>query len=642
MVHIVNHGITAAAIQQLLVKALGPQAVAPISELRSMQAGDLVIVAADDDRLDLLQHWEGVAGTWTVSLFCVHVHGGEAIIGPELRPNQPGCLQCWSTRYYSGRARARQFGGLAVSRRGGRYPDPWISDTTAALIAEITVQRVEEILADPHRDVRRSSKVYSLDLRTLTGAEWGFLPYSSCSRCAQLPHDSAAKAKLVLKSRPKSDPDADRVTGLGKLQSVIHENYVGRGGIVSGVSTAWRFHPGAVALTGVDLADTGVLEPCSGHSDRYSSARTVAVLEALERYTSAMPRNRRVAVRGSVKALGDLVVNPRSFGLYSDQQYAENADQLAPYSDDLEMDFVWAHSFSRNMPVLVPRHLGFYSPVGPGSESTFVIEGSNGCAVGSCPEEALYHGLLEVIERDAFLLTWYARITPPRLDLNGLSDVESRCRIRLLEAQGFAVTAFDITTDFGVPGVWLIAQRCDRQMPCAICTAAAHSRPERAIKKAIRELCSMVNRFQIEAKDPELRQRADRLAGDFSLVRSILDHPLCFCSPAAQHYFDFLFESKEQISIAEFDERSRHLWSSDMRVELENLLAAVRSKGWEILAVEHTAPEQELAGLCTYKVLVPGALPIAWGAHLQRFEGMPRFQAVLRNGAANPAPHPFT
>ena len=45
-----------------------------------------------------------------------------------------------------------------------------------------------------------------------------------------------------------------------------------------------------------------------------------------------------------------------------------------------------------------------------------VYETSNGCALGGCFEEATAHGLLEVAERDAFLITWYGRM--PRKAMN--------------------------------------------------------------------------------------------------------------------------------------------------------------------------------------------------------------------------------
>jgi ribosomal protein S12 methylthiotransferase accessory factor len=77
---------------------------------------------------------------------------------------------------------------------------------------------------------------------------------------------------------------------------------------------------------------------------------------------------------------------------------------------------VWAHSFARGEAVLLPERYAYYG-LDRSSHRTeeqildrpFVYEISNGCAIGSCLEEVILHGLLEVAERDAFLMTWLTR-----------------------------------------------------------------------------------------------------------------------------------------------------------------------------------------------------------------------------------------
>ncbi|MET9239211.1 YcaO-like family protein [Nonomuraea sp. NPDC003709] len=38
------------------------------------------------------------------------------------------------------------------------------------------------------------------------------------------------------------------------------------------------------------------------------------------------------------------------------------------------------------------------------------------CALGGSMAEALLYGLLETVERDAFLMTWYGRLPVPRIE----------------------------------------------------------------------------------------------------------------------------------------------------------------------------------------------------------------------------------
>ena len=69
------------------------------------------------------------------------------------------------------------------------------------------------------------------------------------------------------------------------------------------------------------------------------------------------------------------------------------------------MNWVWGYSFLQERPILVPELLAYYSL---GYGEGFVYETSNGCALGGSLEEAIFHAILEVVERDSFLLTWYA------------------------------------------------------------------------------------------------------------------------------------------------------------------------------------------------------------------------------------------
>jgi len=638
MIFVTENGQIGSAVHALLQRVAGLRMVSSITKMVMPSSDDFLIAAADSYGFAALRYWEGLSRLWKLPFLGIHVHNGEAVIGPLIYPDQQGCLRCWYKRYYSGRANARKFSEASSTPDS---PDPWVSPIGASFVAEIAVQRVLEALAKVRdRTHDATLPVYSFDLHKLTGKQWHLLPNSSCS-CTQPPFDSAVAANLELGSRPKLEPKGDRTRDIREQASVINGIYLGPGGIVPALSIPWRFHPFALAASNVDLLGNGRLEICAGHSNRYSTARIVAIIEAIERYTSAMPRGRRVAVHATVDSLGDLALNPRLFGLYSVQQYKDHADLLTPYSDDLELDFVWAFSLRKQKPVLIPRHLGFYSFVGAKNEPAFVIEGSNGCAIGNCPEEAIFHGLLEVIERDAFLLAWYSQKTPRRFDLMDSTDPEVRCRVRILESHGFQIEAFDITTEFGVPAVCVLAIRNDNEMPSAVCTPGAHLYPELAVKKAIQELTSMTSRLRIDSTNHDVVRRIDELAEDVTRAKDAWEHLLCYCSPASRHYFDFFLSGIQRTSLKNLNEYSCDMWADDLGDELQSLIRRVLAQNLDVVVVNHTAPEHSLAGLFNYKVLVPGTVPIGWGARLQRFQGVARLQTALQNNMPNPAPHPF-
>jgi ribosomal protein S12 methylthiotransferase accessory factor len=296
--------------------------------------------------------------------------------------------------------------------------------------------------------------------------------------------------------------------------------------------------------------------------------------------------------------------------------------------------------------------LAFYSLQQP--PPVFVIEGSNGCAVGNSPEEAILHGLFEVIERDSLLLTWYARASRPQIDPMEADDPEIRCRYRRLQLEGFDVLALDVTTQFGIPAVWVTARRRGPKLPYAVCAGAAHVRAERALRKALRELDATLNRFSLDISDPGLRRRAFELGEDPQRVRTMLDHGLFYTVPLAGSHLDFLWETSERRSLADLNASSEQFRSQDLTDELRSIITQILNCNCDVIAVNQASPAQAELGLHVYKVLVPGAVPISWGQHRRRITGLSRLrQAVglepIENAPATPAlssainwaPHPF-
>lgn len=646
MVYIPQTGQIAGAVCAILRSSLGADRVQQELGAIRHQSSHLLVVAIDTYGHDSLEHWERIARARNLRMLCVQVHSGEAVIGPEFALNRPGCVRCWLGRYYNGRGQGQYFAQMSLQGYGPSAEDPWLTPVAASMIGRITADRVLQVLnSDGHTDSDRNWKVYYLDLKTLTGREGLVLPDYACPHCSHLPFDSAEAARFKVTSLPKPYPEADRLRDVEAVGPAAQQMYVGRrAGIVPEVNTAWRFRHGAVAIADLPLFNSNKPEPCSGFADRLSVARTTAVLEAIERYSGLRPRSRRPAIYSNVASLGNLAVDPTCFGLYSESDYKANADLLTPYSDQLGMEFVWAYSCVRQEPVLIPRQLGFYSH-DEQTDPRFVIEGSNGCSLGSYPEEAILHGILEVVERDAFLLTWYAQRRPPRLDLIESLDPEIRCRYRLLQRDGFQVHAFDITTEFGIPAVWLMATCCERQMPYAACISAAHLRPEPAIRKGLRELGAVLNRCILDMDHEDMRHRAMMLAEAPDQVRKAIDHALFYCVPESAHHLEFLLESNEVSSLRDMESRSRELWSEDLGDELRHTIDRILSSGTDVIIVNQTAPEQAPLGLHTYKALIPGTIPMSCGQRLRRLEGLDRLTSALERmslSQPNPAPHPFT
>src|SRR5262249_7742121 len=127
------------------------------------------------------------------------------------------------------------------------------------------------------------------------------------------------------------------------------------------------------------------------------------------------------------------------------------------FTEETVCNWVWGYSLTDERPLLVPETCAYFYTI-KRPDPAFFAENTNGCALGSCLEEAILSGILEVAERDALLLTWHARIPAGRIDLDAADDRDvaiTACAIT--QATGYRVQLFDITTELGIPCVWAMA-----------------------------------------------------------------------------------------------------------------------------------------------------------------------------------------
>jgi ribosomal protein S12 methylthiotransferase accessory factor len=401
--------------------------------------------------------------------------------------------------------------------------------------------------------------------------------------------------------------------------------------------------PFAVASVNLPLVQGD--EPTAGRTLSYEEAELTAILEALERYCGLTPRGKRTVVRDTYRRLAADALDPATVGLHAPDQYARPDFPFQAYHPDRELDWVWGYSFLRERPVLVPELLAYYSLGGDG----FVYETSNGCALGGSLVEAIFHGILEVVERDAFLLTWYAQLRAPRLDPGSLADAELRGMIhRFEELTGYELFLHNITMENRIPSVWVTAKNRRADGANLVCAAGSNLDPVRAVKSALHELTGTLQ--SLDERYEANRSECLEMYRDPFRVRHMEDHSLLYSLPQAGERLSFLLDGRGRWqSFAEaFPRWETH---ADLAEDLKDVIAVFRRLQLDVIVVDQTAPELTQNGLHCVKVLIPGMLPMTFGYHLTRLEGLNRVLRVpcelgyakkpLKRSQLNPHPHPF-
>lgn len=608
------------------------------------EATELVLVLHDAWHPSIHKEAEEVLQSAGIRWMRGFVSFGEGIVGPLVQPGMPGCSQCADTRRLkAGRDRKETWMlQQRLSETRGIACDAWASRTGLLQMAHLLAAESHKVLQSSRS--RLEERVFLIDMKTLKGTSHFFLPEPKCPVCGRIPDDSPTRALISLQPSPKISDSSYRCRSLDELKEVIVKDYLDyKTGFLNGkmVDMVSPF-----AVVSVNLPSFRHDEATAGRTHSYADSELTAIMEGLERYCGMSPLGKRTVIRDSYRNLADHALNPVTVGLYAREQYERSDFPFPSFDPDQSMEWVWGYSFLHEKPILIPQMLAYYSS---SSGRGFVYETSNGCALGGSLEEAIFYGIMEVVERDAFLLSWYAQLPLPRLDPYSAGDRELELMIsRIQAAAGFDVFLFNATMENGIPSIWALGKNRKSKGINLICAAGAHLDPVRAAKNAVHELSGML--LTLDNKFDANRESYVRMFNDPSLVREMEDHSMLYSLPQAQERLQFLLDENRPLRTFadEFNPTPQH---ADLTDDLKDILHVFRLLDLDVIVVDQTAPELKRNGLHCVKVLIPGMLPMTFGHHLTRVTGLERVLNVpaklgyskqpLREDQLNPHPHPF-
>ncbi|MEU8777927.1 TOMM precursor leader peptide-binding protein [Streptomyces sp. NPDC048606] len=575
----------------------------------------------------------------------VWLYGYQAVVGPTGGPagGPAGCAHCLERRWQAVRSvalrDALELGGATRAAGEWPYAHAFAADALAALVVRAGSAPVDDAVFPV---------VWSLDLRGGAVRGYPLVPDPECPVCAT-PVVDAPRAPGFAPA-PKYRPGVFRtrpVEAYGIEVAAFANPLCGALGpsLVQDVSsTSTSATIGCFSMrSGEYLRETF----WGGHTDSFARSARVGVLEGLERYAGMRARSRVTSVRGSLREFADRAVDPRDVGLYDEEFHRDNP-RVRPFDPDREIPWVWGWSLRDEAPRLVPEVLTYYHA--PGLENRFVQESSNGCASGGSLAEAAYFGLMEVVERDAFLLTWYGRQGLPEIDPATSARASTRAMVDRLALYGYRARFFDTRISFPIPVVTAVAERFDGGTGRMCFGAGAGLDPESALDSALCEIAT--DAVNLPGRTERDGDRLRAMAADFSLVTALHDHPLVYGVPEMGRHADFLLRGGPRGPLRSVaDLAPERPVSHDVREDLARCVEAVADRGFDVVVVDQTLPEQRVLGLHTVSVLVPGLLPIDFGWSRQRALGMPRLRTALREAGLRErdlvpadlhvAPHPF-
>ncbi len=322
-------------------------------------------------------------------------------------------------------------------------------------------------------------------------------------------------------------------------------------------------------------------KPCAGKGRSPEQARVSALCEALERF-SGVYQGDEARVRATSEALGSAAVPPADLLNFSQSQYLERnrinrfgsgaRERVpAPLDSMTEIDWTPAWSLTHKQRRYIPLTY-CYSEAPTECGTLFCRPCGNGVAAGTCLEEAILQGLLELIERDAVSIWWYNKVSRPAIDIDSFNDGyfdDVRADYARL---GWTVWVLDLTHDLRIPTCVALAREPNEDR-FAI-GFGCHLQPRLAVQRALTELNQLF--------DPTGQRRAP-----WDLDR-LFDR-------------EYLFPQPDVPSVS-----SRclpRIEGADLQVDIEKCMNRLQDSGLELIVVDKTRPD---INLNVAQVIVPG------------------------------------
>jgi ribosomal protein S12 methylthiotransferase accessory factor len=122
---------------------------------------------------------------------------------------------------------------------------------------------------------------------------------------------------------------------------------------------------------------------------------------------------------------------------------------------------------------------------------------STGCGAGLTLEDAVLHGMLELVERDAFALWWIAGRPGRPIDLSTKTLTVANACLRALRGDKSTRLTWllDISGDVDLPCIAAVSAN-EQGFEVSVGTAC-HPKPERAVESALTEMCLMELSHQV-------------------------------------------------------------------------------------------------------------------------------------------------
>ncbi len=325
-------------------------------------------------------------------------------------------------------------------------------------------------------------------------------------------------------------------------------------------------------------AEYGGVSVYGGKGISKDHAKASAMMEGFERY-SAERQDRDEIILSSVNEISAKgnYIDPKSLNLPKEFEKKDISD--------IRLEWSMAHDLITDKDYYIPTNAIYHPYTHDNNVESLFKSNTNGLASGNILEEAILHGIFEVIERDAWSIFELTHKNYSQIDLDTIESETINETIEKFTSNGINIKLMDFTAYIDFPTIAASADdTVTRDAGLLTLGIGTHLDPEVAILRALTEVAQSRATQINGAREDTVRADFAREAGYERMKR------------INKYYFK---QEEEQISLSDIENKSTTSINEDLEI-VKNELTSNEIK--HVLYHDLTRPELDVS---VVRVVIP-------------------------------------
>ncbi|MHA1756470.1 MAG: YcaO-like family protein [Promethearchaeota archaeon] len=359
--------------------------------------------------------------------------------------------------------------------------------------------------------------------------------------------------------------------------------------------------------------------------------------EAIERYCLGIYQKKKL-IRTSPYKLENNALNLELIVNFSKKQLKKNSFKIFHYNKKTEFNWIKGYHINKKRSIFIPAQL-IYVPYYFVDEPIIRFPISTGAASGTSLSGALYRGICEIIEREAFMINYLNML--PRKKINVRDDKIIKKILKKFKDYRLSVNVFDISSDIHIyTFLAILIDESERGNAVTLGLKTSFNPKEAfigSIEEALPIRCWMRD---LLSNKPNIK----KIEKNQTKIITFEERGLLWSQKSMIKKLDFLLKNRKTENLDELKDLSSH----SSKENLKKILNILLKKKLQVFFVDITTRDIEQVGFKVVKVVIPQMHPFYVDERFKYLGGDRLYNVPKKIGykiknenELNKIPHPF-